>query len=440
MKTAKRFSATSVFLISLSLVVACSGSGANPSPSESGGSTSTGNPGVAIVFNLKGAVGLATIDASNSASFSALKSETTESSNLKRVNADNSLSDAVTSGDVEVQNFMVTAGNQVYLLLKSPFDSCLLVQVDGSTNEATCVDSTLEAIGWDNAFGDPIQFDGHGAIYYEGVTTDGRTVLRQNSFGESKDLINEFISLQGFLVLDDGSVFLAGRTTPTDSEWTRRIKPDGSLEDLLKLQPDFMALFPDNNIYYGASSKGIKGVGRYLTVSENFDAQAWITENGSDAYYDCPIESSNCGFIESILQTTNGRIYATVPDLNGQNTLVQYYPEVKLANTALVDVTISKAILTYLVLAGQDSNIINKLVLHETNAETETDLLGGENIEAYHVNYMDATGQQLIMFDGLRFSDNSYVLCQVNLTDNNTLICSEINLGKLTDFQLFNAN
>lgn len=454
MKTTERFSSVSVFLISLSLLAACSGSGANPSPSGAnpspsesgdphnrGGSTSTGNPGVAIDFNLKGAIGLVTIEDSPSASISALNSEMTEDSNLKRVNTDNSLTDAVTSGNVVVQNFMVAAGNQVYLLLKEPFDSCLLVQVDGTTDEATCVDSTLASIVWNNAFGDPIQFDANGTIYYEGMAADGRTVLRQNAFGEVKDLINDYIALQGFLVLDDGTVFLAGETTPTGSEWTRMIKPDGSLENLLTLQPDFMALFPDDNIYYGSSSKGIKGVGRYLTASGDFDPQAWITEDGSEAYYDCPVESSNCGFVQSaFLRTTTGRIYATVPNENAQRILVQYYPVVDLPDTAVTDVTISKTVLTYLILAGMDGDAANKLVLHDTNTDTETDLLNSENIEAYHLNYMDASGNQIIMFDGLRFSDNSYVLCQVNLTDGNTLLCSKTGTNKLTDFQLFNAN
>jgi sugar lactone lactonase YvrE len=382
-----------------------------------------------LSFDLTGAVGLA-ID-NSSPPIARGTDFSTGVSNLKRVNPDNSLSDAIRSGSATVQSFMVAANNQVYLLLSSPVDSCILVRVDGNTNESSCVDSTLSQINWNNAFGDPIQFDGNGNIYYQG-NASGSTILRENSSGTTTDLINSNISLKGFLVLNDGTVFVTGRTNSTGTQWTRIITPEGSLENLLTIQPDFLALFPDNNVYI----QGAQGftLARYLTATDEFDPIGWIDQT-QEAYYACPPDVScyynNFNPTNSILKTTNGEVFIN----NGR--LIQYYPIVSAVNTTIADVTVSKSILTYILLAGLDSDEANKLVLYDTATDTETDLLGGEDIEVYHVNYLNSSSHQTVMFDGLRFSDNEYVLCQIDLTDNNTLICSKTDTGKLTDFQLF---
>lgn len=440
MKTCKALNILFALFTSCLILSACqAGQGDGASPDESynhGGSTSTGNPIGSVGFSLQGAVGLALAGSPGQDSLAAV-GEDASPSNLKRVNVDNSLTDAVSSGSVDVLSFMVASDNQVYLLLATPVESCILIRVNGETNEAFCVDPTLTSIGWNNAFGEPVQFDEEGNIYYEGGTSDGRTVLRQNFGGETTDLITDYISLKGFLVLDDGTVFVSGTTTPTEREWTRIITPARSLENILTFELEFMAVFPDDNIYYGASRDA--AVGRYLVSSGDLDPVSWISNDGVDAYYDCPGDSSNCGDARSLLRTTSGKVYASVPDGGGRDVLVQFYPDPTLPPTSIADVTVSEAILTYLILAGTDSGAANKLVLFETNSDSETDLLGSEDIEVYHLDYLNLSSQQIVMFDGLRFSDNSYVLCQVDLTDGNTLLCSKTGLGKLTDFQLFNS-
>lgn len=408
------------------------------SPNEN---ANPGEPISSVSFDLTGAIGLAIDDSSSDNSALTVDGPIATTSNLKRVNPDNSLSDAVDSGSVTVRSFMVAAGNQVYLLLSTAVDSCILIRVDGETNESTCVDSTLSQINWSNAFGDPIQFDSDGNIYYQGSTNDGRTILRLNSSGVTSDLINDYISLKGFLVLHDGTVFYAGTTNPTGTYWTRIVTPERSLTTLLPSNtPNFLALFPDNNVYFGLWSTPWLGMFRYLTATKELDDKQWVGNDAEIGYYDCVPNFSNgsypCSSPRSIVKTTNRKVYAIL-NKSSQSVLAQLYPIVLEANTSVTDVTVFESILTYILLGGFDSQNNNKLVLYNTDTDTETDLLSSENIEVYHVSYLNSSNHQIVMFDGLRFSDIKYVLCQVDLTDNNALTCSETDTGKLTDFQLF---
>jgi hypothetical protein len=63
--------------------------------------------------------------------------------------------------------------------------------------------------------------------------------------------------------------------------------------------------------------------------------------------------------------------------------------------------------------------------------------LGHENdIEIYHVNFVYEGGASKILFDGLRFSDNKYVLGQVDLSTKQVSVTSTI-AAKWSDFQTF---
>ncbi|MBI2067559.1 MAG: hypothetical protein HYT77_06085 [Deltaproteobacteria bacterium] len=424
-------------------------SAGNPGGGDVEGSTSAGNP---LSFNLAGAIGLVVVDSSNSSSLRLTDNQGT-SSNLKRVNQDNSLSDAVSSGSVNVKNFMVAANNQVYLLLSTPVDSCILIRVDGETNEATCVDSSISNFIWNTGLfykHDPIQFDGEGAVYYMFGSADGRLVLRKNLAGTITDLINDNISVEDFLVLSDGTVFITGKTTSTAALWIRKISPANSLENIFtSATANFMSLFPDGNVYMGIWAAPIYGVARYLTADSLLDNTNWMTLdiNGlqEPRYYDCNEVSSRYGFggwcgsyVKAIHRTINDRVYAIAGGTAAQGVLVQYYPEVVEPVTSVTQVTASQSVLTSLLLAGVDSESTNRLVLFETTTEMETDLLGDEDIEVYNLNYLNSNNHQIVMFDGLRFSDNRYVLCQVDLTNNNALTCSVTGTSRLTGFQLFN--
>ncbi len=140
--------------------------------------------------------------------------------------------------------------------------TCRLAEVDASTGVPTCVDNTLSWITWPQPHSGrspAIQFDGAGAVYYAGYTSDGHNVLRKYVDGTVTDLVNQNISLSDFLLLSDGGVLLSGRTNSTGATWLRYLSPTGSLQGLAGFQSNFLRLFPDGNVYTGLSGPELWG-------------------------------------------------------------------------------------------------------------------------------------------------------------------------------------
>lgn len=418
-------------------------SGGNPA---NGGSTSAGNPIRSLTVDLSGAIGLA-LDNSSQAGLGI--KDVTLGSILKKVKPDNTLTDAITAGNVSVRSFMIAANNQIYLLLATPIESCILVRVDGATNAATCVDSSITNVVWNSGFlyrQDPIQFDGAGAIYYMFTSSNGNLVLRRNDSGVITDLINDNIQVSDFLVLPDGSIFLTGKTLSTGVQWVRKISPDDSLENVFaSAEANFLSVFPDGNVYMGIWASPVFGVARYLTSDGLLEAKRWITTDINDLqeprYFDCNAVSNAkdftewCGsFITALHRTIDNKVYVVAGN-GGGGVLMQYYPNVEQVTTSVETVTAFQGVLSSLILAGLDQSNRNRLVLHDTKDESEIDLLNSEDIEAYHINFLASDNR--IVFDGLRFSDNRYVICQVDLVQGAELTCAKTGLLKLSDFQSF---
>jgi hypothetical protein len=115
--------------------------------------------------------------------------------------------------------------------------------------------------------------------------------------------------------------------------------------------------------------------------------------------------------------------------------LMQYYPELAKPSTAVRKVAVAQGVLTNVILAGLNSSDRNVMTLFNTTDQSELELLGESNeIEIYHLNYVAATNR--IMFDGLRFSDNKYVIGQYDL-NTMTFSASQTGSTKLVDFQTF---
>jgi hypothetical protein len=92
-------------------------------------------------------------------------------------------------------------------------------------------------------------------------------------------------------------------------------------------------------------------------------------------------------------------------------------------------------VISHIIIAGVNQNEKNVLSLFNTSDNSEIQLIGPDNeIEIYHLNYVASSNK--IMFDGLRFSDNKYVIGQYDL-NSMTFSASQTGSTKLVDFQTF---
>jgi hypothetical protein len=406
-----------------------------------------------VRFRLSNAVGLvltartsAARDRSTSRSQAARELSSVGLSGLEAVTADGQLVDALDApGSVVVSNFLIAPNNLLYVVFQQPVDlatsepespgGCLLAQVDPTTGVPTCIDDSLSSIDWTTTPSPgrtPIQFDSSGAIYYEGVTTAGLAVLRKYSDGTTTDLITADDDLVEFLVLPDGTVIVSGRTVPTDLPWTRSISPTGRVRNLTTADSEFLAMFPDGNAYIGTSTNGTDwrdpGVVRYITATHEMDPIYWIAQP-TDATQDYFSSNQLCAnpdrlqlldfcivngaWLRWAFSSTSGGEYVDA-NADGTGTFMQYYPTVSFLPTEVTDVTAALGFANDVLLAGTTAAGTNVLTLYDTTSNTEQELLGADDqVEIYHLSFDAAT--DTVLFDGLRLSDNQYVIGEYDL-------------------------
>ena len=421
----------------------------------------------ALRFNFSGAVGLTLKNNVGTQSLAVkaigdISGLESPSSNLNKVDSAGQQSEVVTTGSAVIRQFLIPPNNKLYLLFASGTNlgdtskagDCLLAEVSKATGTATCIESELSSIitvetnsYW--AKNNSIQFDFSGAIYYLGIKSNGRVVLRRNSEGTATDLINDNISVSDFVVLGDGRVVLSGSTLSTNTTWVRRISATGGITNLYLRNTYFLRLFPDANVYFGGLD-GIggagAGVGRYLSETDLIDARPYIAHDSANPYFPisqvCDDMLNPAGFcggvgalVKSFYETANGEVYAIGNANTGTGTLMRYYPTVARVPTVVSAALVFQGVGNNLVVAGLNSTNKNIVTLLNTIDGSETELIGATNeIEVYHLNYLAADNK--LMFDGLRFSDNKYVIGQYDL---NTMTFSTSPIGdtKLVDFQTF---
>lgn len=419
----------------------------------------------ALKFGTAGAAGLALAPTGSSVAIASTNSlrtaravTTTTEPTLVAVESDGSLTDAVISGgDADVSRFLIAPNGDVYLLFANPTNvaaggrgQCLLARVDRDSGVPLCVDKTLMWINWaqnnGNLLNPAVQFDDTGAVYYAGQTHDGHTVLRKYTNGISTDLINDAISVQAFLVLGDGSVFLRGSTTVTGSSWLRRITPQGALQTLANSSSgNLLHKFPDGNVYIGLYDGTNYGVRRFLASTGQMDPKFWIASNGtpSGSYLDVspfcagptPVGGSFCSYygasVAGITTTDEDAVYG-----RADGVVMQYFPTLTKPATSIANVTaVTAGSGTALVLAGLTAGGANILTTIDTATDIEMELIGAANeVETYRLHYLRSTNS--IMFDGLRFADNKYVVGQIDL-DTMQATTAPTGSSRLIDFQTF---
>lgn len=300
----------------------------------------------------------------------------------------------------------------------TPIEYCLLAELDPSTQEPTCVDSTLYNIRTTTFHGPnaAVQFDAAGAVYYMG-TASGGTVLRRWSGGETRDYIaNSNVLIDDFLVLPDGDVLVSGATYSTHARWVRRIEPSGRVHSLRSVAATFMRLFPDGNAYLGF---GV-GVQRLLTATDTFDAEPFLdAERVKEpcAEADASAKAAFCrpagALMTDSVTTADGRVFAVAGPADGGR-LVQYFPEPAIPASGVSKVSLAEVVGENIALAGVDEHEQRVLALHDTQTGSERVLIGHDaELDVFHLAYDDRAGR--LRFDGLRFADNRYVLGEVDL-------------------------
>jgi hypothetical protein len=403
----------------------------------------------ALRFNFVNSVGVALPQSPGAARYSSSLNASpqrlladTSSPELESVNASGQVTPAITSGSANVSQFLVAPTGDLYVLFTFPVNlddttlsgTCLLAQVDPATGVPTCVDDSLTSIAWpDQSTGvsPAVQVGQDGSVYYAGYASGGNEVLRKYLGGVTTNLINANITINDFLVLPDGGVLLSGTTTSTGASWLRQLAPTGALQGLASTPDRFMRFFPDGNVYVGLyGSLNTMGVKRLLTGTDQFDPKYWISNQAApDKYYDindfCSSalwqeRSGFCGwigaFIRQSFEMPDGKMFVLAGDPQHPDLLMQYYPTVSVPTTSVQTVTLAQRAGSYLILTGTDNNGNNLTTLYDPSTDRETPIFSAANqIEIYHLSYVPATNTML--FDGLRFSDNTYVLGSVNLSN-----------------------
>ena len=388
-----------------------------------------------VIFKTTGIVAYAQADSSSQSG-----------SKLLAVSATGATSDAISSGTAVVKDFYSVPNGDVYIVFESKValttggTTCLLAVIDVSTGVPTCVDSTLDSIrsslGQNDNGNPPIQFDASGAVYYAGYSGSS-TVLRKAKTGVITDLINDNVSVQDFIVQSDGTVLVVGRTSSTGVSWLRRISVAGGLRNLAIGSIQSFWKFADGKVYAGLWNDTSLGWKRYSTDLDALESKYWISGSANgvprDAYFNLDAQDSI-----SVCSTENwskniafcgayGTVVGPVFNVLGQKTfgvagfkgdirqLWQYYPTPEKANvTAIKSVTLAQQVITTIILSGTSSTGSNILSLYDTSSKQETVVMDGSNeVEIYSMSYSQKSNS--ILFTGLRFSDNKYVVGEVSL-------------------------
>lgn len=390
-----------------------------------------------VLFKSIGVVALAQVEAAGRTG-----------SGLLAVDSDGATSDALISGQAIVKEFYPGNNVKFYVLfaiavaLVDGGQSCILAEVNRSTGVPTCVDTSLMSVYWpQNSLAEtnpPVQFDELGNIYYTGTISNANTVLRKYSNGVLTDLITDNIWLTNFLVLPDGTVLIVGSTASSNIHWVRKLSATGSLSTLFQGQGAyFVKRFADGNIYIAPTS--FTGIRRYMVAANELDPVAWVAHSAanvethvntsqvcggvnwqSENYSFCALSG---GISKYFFDTPEARTFGvpsvTFPPGPGipvgpQGPLFQYYPTVERANSVLTNITFLAAVNSIVVLAGTNSAGVNIVTIYDTVSKQETIVLDESyEVEVYNLTYVPLTKK--VMYNGLRFADNKFVVGEINL-------------------------
>jgi len=355
---------------------------------------------------------------------------------LRKIDLDGNVSPVI-NADPYVAQFQFDPEGNLFIFFWHPQElrdgySYILVKINPDTNEVIGIDKTLSHMEWNEQTASPnIQFDGLGSAYYLARDDSWNLVLRKyTSDGNIEDLINENMRIDHWLVRQNGTVVMGGETESTNLRWLRRLDPDSSLLNIAEpSEIGWIAEFPDSRVYAGMRFSdwhhGIYKLPQELShMSEEAEKQPYIGHSYGDytPQYDIDvlIQGHTEEYCRGFTQWQGGAMLYCKKDSSNNvyglmaswwdvyRTVVKLFPvpEIIEPQVALLDrPTLMNVAGNYLVIAGSKDGI-NKLVLYDTLTGEETDLLT-QDIEVYH---LDVLSNGSIIFDGLRFEDNTIVV------------------------------
>lgn len=396
--------------------------------------------------------GISLFDPSQVQVADATAAATEATSNLKTIEGDGTLSEAVVSGKATARSVQVGPTGKTYLTLASPInlidntsssDQCAFLEVNEATGVPACVDNTMRDIS-------RITFDNAGNVYYAGTATGSpNTVLREWDGVSVRNLITSEARVSNFAVTPDGYVVLSGSTGASGSGWTRMVAGNGSLSNVFAgSEARFISLYPDGNVYMGMWGMEQFGIRRLLAATKAVDPIYWTGAalNGNPAppaYFPVndfctPRVEAFCGSFGAwttksvITQSGKVLVLAGAP---GSAVLMQYWPSVKFLNTAVTRAAKMQSAGQLLFLAGTNANGDNIATLYDPTTDTEQVVIPSSNqIEIYNASY--SAEARKVLFDGLRFADNQRVIGEIAVPTGN-LTVRGTSAGLLSDLQAF---
>jgi hypothetical protein len=411
------------------------------------GSGSANGSAAPLRFNFSGAVG---VTVGSAASRKGRPSTRQSSGGIKAILANGALRDAITSGTATISKVAVSPSDQIVIAFQGKVNlddassswsstGCMIVTVDRSTGVPTCIDSSLTYLSDMGNNSESIQFDSSGGIYYVG-SVGATSVLRRYKDGAVADLINSQINIYEFLVTGNGTVFVSGVTTATNTWFIRRYSANGTLKNLPGagqfglISTPFMQ-FPDGNVYMNAGVSSPQ-VARYLVGADAWDPTMWIGPgDGSGTNSWGTVCGSSCLWPQNYTiraQTANGDMFVTGPEV-----IHRLYPSLAMTSIDLATTTVMSSAGNLVLMAGVNASNQNILVRFDSTTNIPTTIYspsssGGE-IEFYHI---EPTANGYALFDGLRFDNNTYVIGKIDQNTGAVSILSTIT-GKLDDFRSF---
>ena len=302
---------------------------------------------------------------------------------------------------------------------------CTFAQIDPASNWVECIEQSLEIEIEFGEYGpydpgaEPVQFDGQGRIYYRAYRYSGGRRLeilrRLDSNGQKTDLLNDFQRIERWRVMANGAVVTSGYTTLEGGnyrQWLRRINTMNGVMDLFPTAgtTPWMQLLPDGNVIFPFG-----GIQRYEAEQDR------ITPFDENNYWTEIPQTGHMKYSFGFPSAEPERIYAVFGERWASEagvSLARIWPDYEAMDTSLGQVGLvapvsggSALVFGTRTPGGNDYETL----LVDLESGIETPIIPFNPQAKFEVYHLIDQGDGTALFDGLRFSDNRYVVGEIDL-------------------------